>query len=162
MPNWSKMLNVSQYLRTLNSDVTEIILDGRDIQNDSWTELSRFRDLEKLSAIDCGIRDLAGFPVLPKLRVLTLHDNAIDELTPIQQACPQLQRLGIANNFLFYISQLEPLRLLPNLKSLDLEDNDVCALVQFDMFMERCFPNVKKSFVDFYDSDSDTEHGVDD
>ncbi|XP_055344558.1 acidic leucine-rich nuclear phosphoprotein 32 family member A-like [Paramacrobiotus metropolitanus] len=130
------------------------------LKEDAWVELSRFQELEKFSAIDCGIRSLLGFPLLPKLRVLVLHDNQLDEFTVLQHTCPELQRLGIANNFVFFPSQLEPLRHLPKLVSLDVEDNDVCNILRFEVYMSRNFRNVKRHVVDFYDSDSDDDTGA--
>lgn len=93
--------------------------------------LDAFTNLQSLSLCSLGLTSLEGFPALPKLTTLTLSDNRLTGGLQhlVSAGATGLCRLDLANNRIARLDELEPLRQLKHLSSLDLLDCPVDSRV---------------------------------
>lgn len=117
---------IEEELRGKSPDeVVDLVLDN-SISGGSLDGLSsNFVNLEYLSVNSVGLHSLGNFPTLLKLRKLELAENRIVNGLDKLQKCRELQSLCLTNNRIKNIQALEPLTLLPNLFSLDLDANPI-------------------------------------
>ncbi|XP_055327336.1 acidic leucine-rich nuclear phosphoprotein 32 family member A-like isoform X2 [Paramacrobiotus metropolitanus] len=120
-------------------------------------DLAKFQGLKKLSLIDCNLRSLEGLPRLPDLRILMLGDNNLDDLSPIPNCFPNLEKLSVVGNRIRLRDQLQPLTRLNKLRALDVEGNDICEIRGHDRWLKDTFPQVTHFIIVAYDVDGDEE-----
>lgn len=95
-----------------------------------------FTELEELSLSGCHIRSLAGFPALDVLDRLELADNNISQGLSALLKCSNLTKLTLSNNKIRDLAQLEPLKQLTLLRSLQLSD---CPIADSDEYPDNVF-----------------------
>ncbi|PNH09278.1 Acidic leucine-rich nuclear phosphoprotein 32-related protein [Tetrabaena socialis] len=85
--------------------------------------LDAFVNVQSLSLCGLGLTSLEGFPKLPKLARLTLSDNRIPGGLQhlVDAGLTSLRTLELANNRIASLEELAPLKALPSLQSLDLD-----------------------------------------
>lgn len=131
------------------SEITELNLDN--CRSMSFSALTNeFTNLESLSAINVGLISLKGFPELPALKRLELSDNRISSGLNILSSSPKLTYLNLGGNKIKDLETIEPLKELPNLKVLDLFNNEVTST---DSYREKLFaliPSLK--YLDGFDA----------
>ncbi|KAK2899615.1 acidic leucine-rich nuclear phosphoprotein 32 family member B-like [Channa argus] len=145
------------------SEVTELVLDNcrsSEGKVDGITE--EFSNLELLSLINVGLTSVADIPKLDKLKKLELSDNRISGgLEVLAERLVNLTHLNLSGNKFKDISTLEPLKKLPQLKSLDLFNCEVTNLADYRESIFKLLPQL--TYLDGYDiddceaSDSDGE-----
>ncbi|KAF6725702.1 Acidic leucine-rich nuclear phosphoprotein 32 family member B [Oryzias melastigma] len=151
------------------SEVPELVLDNcrsSDGKMEGITE--EFSNLELLSLINVGLTSMAGIPKLDKLKKLELSDNRISGgLEVLAERLVNLTHLNLSGNKFKDISTLEPLKKLPQLKSLDLFNCEVTNLADYRDSIFKLLPQL--TYLDGYDvndceaSDSEGEvDGIDD
>lgn len=132
------------------SEIAELNLDNCRSQSiDGLTDL--YTALESLSIINVGLTTLKGFPKLKNLRKLELSDNRISGGLNYLTGCVNLTHLSLSGNKIKDFDPLEPLKDLPNLKSLDLFN---CEVTNAEDYREKVFElltNLK--YLDGYDRD---------
>lgn len=123
---------------------------------------AEFSNLELLSLINVGLTSVADFPKLDKLKKLELSDNRISGgLEVLAERLVNLTHLNLSGNKFKDISTLEPLKKLPQLKSLDLFNCEVTNLADYRESIFKLLPQL--TYLDGYDiddceaSDSDGE-----
>ncbi|XP_055340972.1 acidic leucine-rich nuclear phosphoprotein 32 family member A-like isoform X1 [Paramacrobiotus metropolitanus] len=146
----------------LSASTPEMVFDGKRVPPAVLPLFVKFQGLEKLSLIDCDLWSLEGLPRLPCLRILMLGDNHIDDLSILPQSCPNLEKLSIVGNKIGLRDELEPLTLLPKLRALDVEGNELCEIRGHDRWLADKFPNVTRFLITAYDVDSEDEESDDD
>ncbi|XP_029939087.1 acidic leucine-rich nuclear phosphoprotein 32 family member B-like [Salarias fasciatus] len=151
------------------SEVQELVLDNCRTSNGKIEGITTdFANLELLSLINVGLTSVAGIPKLDKLKKLELSDNRISGgLEVLAEKLVNLTHLNLSGNKFKDISTLEPLKKLPQLKSLDLFNCEVTNLADYRESIFKLLPQL--TYLDGYDiddceaSDSDGEgDGVDD
>lgn len=92
-----------------------------------------------------GLTSLDGFPSLPSLRKLGLSENKISGglQNLISSGATNLRSLILANNRIASLTELEPLRQLRHLSSLDLLDCPVCSTPGFDKAVFKMLDELK-------------------
>uniref|UniRef100_A0A8C9ZYQ9 Acidic leucine-rich nuclear phosphoprotein 32 family member n=1 Tax=Sander lucioperca TaxID=283035 RepID=A0A8C9ZYQ9_SANLU len=149
--------------------VTELVLDNcRSGEGKIEGITEEFSNLELLSLINVGLTSVADVPKLDKLKKLELSDNRISGgLEVLAERLVSLTHLNLSGNKFKDISTLEPLKKLPQLKSLDLFNCEVTNLADYRDSIFKLLPQL--IYLDGYDiddceaSDSDGEgDGVDD
>lgn len=124
-----------------------------------------FTELEELSLSGCHIRSLAGFPALDVLDRLELADNNISQGLSALLKCSSLTKLTLSNNKIRDLAQLEPLKGLTLLRSLQLSD---CPIADTDEYPDNVFELlIHVTYIDQADKDgmeepSDDEDDSDD
>jgi len=124
-----------------------------------------FTELEELSLSGCHIRTLAGFPALDVLDRLELADNNISQGLSALLKCSNLTKLTLSNNKIRDLAQLEPLKGLTLLRSLQLSD---CPIADTDEYPDNVFELLTHvTYIDQADKDgmeepSDDEDDSDD
>ncbi|XP_055350337.1 acidic leucine-rich nuclear phosphoprotein 32 family member B-like [Paramacrobiotus metropolitanus] len=119
------------YLEGKPDDAKTIILDEFPITSFTGLPLQRFYNLRCLSANACGLTSVVGLPLMPNLTFLQLNDNRLGfaennpQLAALARTTPNLKRLTLANNGIITVQQLEPLKNLPALRTVDLYSNTV-------------------------------------
>ncbi|XP_078100386.1 acidic leucine-rich nuclear phosphoprotein 32 family member D-like [Sander vitreus] len=151
------------------TEVTELVLDNcRSGEGKIEGITEEFSNLELLSLINVGLTSVADVPKLDKLKKLELSDNRISGgLEVLAERLVSLTHLNLSGNKFKDISTLEPLKKLPQLKSLDLFNCEVTNLADYRDSIFKLLPQL--IYLDGYDiddceaSDSDGEgDGVDD
>ncbi|XP_068611756.1 acidic leucine-rich nuclear phosphoprotein 32 family member A-like isoform X2 [Brachionichthys hirsutus] len=150
------------------SEVQELVLDNcRATEGKIEGITDEFSNLERLSLINAGLTSVADVPKLDKLKKLELSDNRISSgLEVLAERLVNLTHLNLSGNKFKDISTLEPLKKLPQLKSLDLFNCEVTNLADYRESIFKLLPQL--TYLDGYDvddceSDSDGEgDGVDD
>lgn len=151
------------------TEVQELVLDNcRTTDGKIEGITAQFSNLELLSLINVGLTSVAGFPKLDKLKKLELSDNRISGgLEVLAERLVNLTHLNLSGNKFKDISTLEPLKKLPQLKSLDLFNCEVTNLADYRESIFKLLPQL--TYLDGYDiddceaSDSDGEgDGVED
>lgn len=151
------------------SEIKELVLDNchsNDGKMEGITE--EFSNLETLSLINVGLTSVAEIPKLDKLKKLELSDNRISGgLEVLAERLTNLTYLNLSGNKFKDISTLEPLKKLPQLKSLDLFNCEVTNLADYKESIFNLLPQL--TYLDGFDiddceaSDSDGEEdGVED
>ncbi|KAG2427909.1 hypothetical protein HYH02_014511 [Chlamydomonas schloesseri] len=94
--------------------------------------LDAFVNLKTLSLCSLGLTSLEGFPKLPKLERLILTDNRITGGLQhlVDAGLTSLRTLELANNRISRVEELECLKGLPSLQSLDVDQQ--ATKVEFD------------------------------
>lgn len=116
-------------------EIQDLNLDNcRATQIEGLTD--EFTNLTTLSLINVGLTTLKGFPNLPSLRKLELSDNRISGGLNFLHCCPKLDYLNLSGNKIKDIETLEPLKQLPELRTLDLFN---CEVTNGDSYRERVF-----------------------
>ncbi|MEQ2228400.1 Acidic leucine-rich nuclear phosphoprotein 32 member B [Ilyodon furcidens] len=151
------------------AEVQELVLDNcRSSEGKIEGITEEFSNLELLSLINVGLTSVADIPKLDKLKKLELSDNRISGgLEVLAERLVNLTHLNLSGNKFKDISTLEPLKKLPQLKSLDLFNCEVTNLGDYRDSIFTLLPQL--TYLDGYDvedceaSDSDGEgDGVDD
>nr|XP_043878552.1 acidic leucine-rich nuclear phosphoprotein 32 family member B-like isoform X2 [Solea senegalensis] len=149
--------------------VQELVLDNcRSSEGKIEGITEEFSNLELLSLINVGLTSAADLPKLDKLKKLELSDNRISGgLEVLAERLVNLTHLNLSGNKFKDISTLEPLKKLPQLKSLDLFNCEVTNLADYRESIFKLLPQL--TYLDGYDiddceaSDSDGEvDGVED
>jgi len=127
----------------------ELILDNcRSTSIEGLTD--EFVNLRFLSLIGVGLTNLKGFPKLAKLRKLELSDNRISGgLHILKDTVPRLTVLNLGNNRIKDLETLEPLKELPDLRSLDLYRNEITQIEDYRDKIFALLPGI--NFVDSVD-----------
>ncbi|XP_022047320.1 acidic leucine-rich nuclear phosphoprotein 32 family member B-like [Acanthochromis polyacanthus] len=151
------------------TEVQELVLDNcRSSVGKIEGITEEFSNLELLSLINVGLTSVADIPKLDKLKKLELSDNRISGgLEVLAERLVNLTHLNLSGNKFKDISTLEPLKKLPQLKSLDLFNCEVTNLADYRESIFKLLPQL--TYLDGYDiddceaSDSDGEvDGVED
>ncbi|XP_042257858.1 acidic leucine-rich nuclear phosphoprotein 32 family member B-like [Thunnus albacares] len=151
------------------TEVQELVLDNcRSSEGKIEGITAEFSNLELLSLINVGLTSVADIPKLDKLKKLELSDNRISGgLEVLAERLVNLTHLNLSGNKFKDISTLEPLKKLPQLKSLDLFNCEVTNLADYRESIFKLLPQL--TYLDGYDiddceaSDSDGEgDGVED
>ncbi|TKS65362.1 Endophilin-A1 Endophilin-1 SH3 domain-containing GRB2-like protein 1 SH3p4 [Collichthys lucidus] len=151
------------------TEVQELVLDNcRSSEGKIEGITGEFSNLELLSLINVGLTSVADIPKLDKLKKLELSDNRISGgLEVLAERLVNLTHLNLSGNKIKDISTLEPLKKLPQLKSLDLFNCEVTNLADYREPIFKLLPQL--TYLDGYDiddceaSDSDGEgDGVED
>mmetsp|Transcript_26672 Transcript_26672/g.48024 ORF Transcript_26672/g.48024 Transcript_26672/m.48024 type:complete len:185 (+) Transcript_26672:2-556(+) len=101
----------------------------QQLQQSYATEVCRqYTSLNFLSMSGCGLTSLANFPNLGALLKLDLSKNSITGGLDNLSNCVELMQLSLTENQIKTIDSLQPLANLPNLLSLELEDNPVAEV----------------------------------
>uniref|UniRef100_A0A3Q2ZR54 Acidic leucine-rich nuclear phosphoprotein 32 family member n=1 Tax=Kryptolebias marmoratus TaxID=37003 RepID=A0A3Q2ZR54_KRYMA len=145
------------------AEVRELVLDNcRSSEGKIEGITEEFSNLELLSLINVGLTSVADVPKLAKLKKLELSDNRISGgLEVLAERLVNLTHLNLSGNKFKDISTLEPLKKLPQLKSLDLFNCEVTNLGDYRESIFRLLPQL--TYLDGYDiddceaSDSDGE-----
>ncbi|XP_054656333.1 acidic leucine-rich nuclear phosphoprotein 32 family member B-like [Dunckerocampus dactyliophorus] len=146
-------------------DVQELVLDNCRASNGKFEGITEeFCNLETLSLINVGLTSVADIPKLVKLKKLELSDNSISGgLEVLAERLKNLTHLHLSGNKFKDISTLEPLKNLPQLKSLDLFNCEVTNLADYRESIFKLLPNL--TYLDGFDIDngeaSDSEGEVD-
>ncbi|XP_061524917.1 acidic leucine-rich nuclear phosphoprotein 32 family member D-like isoform X1 [Phycodurus eques] len=146
-------------------DVKELILDNSQTSDGRIEGITEeFCNLETLSLINVQLTTLADIPRLEKLKKLGLSDNRISGgLEVLAERLKNLTHLHLSGNKFKDISTLEPLKNLPQLKSLDLFNCEVTNLADYRESIFKLLPNL--TYLDGLDIDnceaSDSEGEVD-
>ncbi|KAJ0006234.1 hypothetical protein NQD34_013507, partial [Periophthalmus magnuspinnatus] len=149
------------------SEMKELVLDNcRSSEGKIEGITEEFANLERLSLINVGLTSVAELPKLQKLKKLELSDNRISGgLEVLAERLVNLTHLNLSGNKFKDISTLEPLKKLPQLKSLDLFNCEVTNLADYKESIFKLLPQL--TYLDGYDIDdceaSDSEgDGVED
>ncbi|XP_019733069.1 acidic leucine-rich nuclear phosphoprotein 32 family member A-like isoform X1 [Hippocampus comes] len=146
-------------------DVQELVLDNcRAVDGRIEGITEEFCNLETLSLINVRLTTLEDIPKLDKLKKLELSDNRISGgLEVLAERLKSLKHLHLSGNKFKDISTLEPLKNLPQLKSLDLFNCEVTNLADYRESIFKLLPNL--TYLDGFDIDdcegSDSEGEVD-
>jgi len=140
-------------------EITELNLDNcRSTQIAGLTD--DFVNLQNLSLINVGLTSLKGFPKLPMLKRLELSDNRLTTGLNALAGCPTLSTVNLSGNKLKDVESLEPMKDLPNLKSVDLFN---CEVTSVEGYREKVFeliPHLK--YLDGFDrNDQEAEESED-
>lgn len=149
------------------SELKELVLDNcRSSEGKMEGITEEFSNLERLSLINVGLTSVAELPKLQKLKKLELSDNRISGgLEVLAERLVSLTHLNLSGNKFKDISTLEPLKKLPQLRSLDLFNCEVTNLEDYKESIFKLLPQL--TYLDGYDIDdceaSDSEgDGVED
>jgi len=93
---------------------------------------------------DNEIQRIENFPLLRRVKTLYFTNNRIARIAPkLGTNLPQLHTLVIMNNKLENLGDLEPLRDLPTLRSLSLNNNNVQKKRNYRLFVVYLLPKLK-------------------
>ncbi|XP_028672491.1 acidic leucine-rich nuclear phosphoprotein 32 family member B-like [Erpetoichthys calabaricus] len=135
------------------AEVKELVLDNCRSDDGKIVGLSAdFENLEFLSMINVNLLSVANLPKLPKLRKLELSDNRISGgLEVLAEKTPNLVHLNLSGNKIKDLSTLDPLKKLPNLRSLDLFNCEVTMLQEYRDSVLGLLPQL--TYLDGFDAD---------
>lgn len=135
------------------SEMQELVLDNcRSSEGKIEGITEEFSNLELLSLINVGLTSVANIPKLEKLKKLELSDNRISGgLEVLAERLVNLTHLNLSGNKFKDISTLEPLKKLPQLKSLDLFNCEVTNLDDYRDSIFKLLPQL--TYLDGYDID---------
>lgn len=135
------------------SEMQELVLDNcRSGEGKIEGITEEFSNLELLSLINVGLTSVANIPKLEKLKKLELSDNRISGgLEVLAERLVNLTHLNLSGNKFKDISTLEPLKKLPQLKSLDLFNCEVTNLDDYRDSIFKLLPQL--TYLDGYDID---------
>ncbi|XP_029466786.1 acidic leucine-rich nuclear phosphoprotein 32 family member B-like isoform X1 [Rhinatrema bivittatum] len=135
------------------TEVKELVLDNCRSDDGKIIGLSAdFENLEFLSMINVNLVSVSNLPKLGKLRKLELSDNRISGgLEVLAERTPSLTHLNLSGNKIKDINTLEPLKKLPNLRSLDLFNCEVTMLNNYRESMFELLPQL--TYLDGFDAD---------
>uniref|UniRef100_A0A3B5ALH3 Acidic leucine-rich nuclear phosphoprotein 32 family member n=2 Tax=Stegastes partitus TaxID=144197 RepID=A0A3B5ALH3_9TELE len=135
------------------TEVQELVLDNcRSSEGKIEGITEEFSNLELLSLINVGLTSVADVPKLGKLKKLELSDNRISGgLEVLAERLVSLTHLNLSGNKFKDISTLEPLKKLPQLKSLDLFNCEVTNLADYRDSIFKLLPQL--IYLDGYDAD---------
>uniref|UniRef100_A0A8D3CMY1 Acidic leucine-rich nuclear phosphoprotein 32 family member n=1 Tax=Scophthalmus maximus TaxID=52904 RepID=A0A8D3CMY1_SCOMX len=135
------------------TEVQELFLDNcRSSEGKIEGITDEFSNLELLSLINVGLTSVADLPKLDKLKKLELSDNRISGgLEVLAERLVNLTHLNLSGNKFKDISTLEPLKKLPQLKSLDLFNCEVTNLADYRESIFKLLPQL--TYLDGYDID---------
>ncbi|XP_072560126.1 acidic leucine-rich nuclear phosphoprotein 32 family member B-like isoform X2 [Paramormyrops kingsleyae] len=132
-------------------EVVELILDNCRCPKGKIVGLTdEFLNLELLSMADVGLASLDGLPKLPKLRKLELPSNCISRLDALAEKTPALVQLNLRDNKIKDVSTLKPLKKLTMLRSVELLDCEVSALLEYRELVLAFLSQV--TYLDGYDT----------
>ncbi|NXP46026.1 AN32B protein, partial [Heliornis fulica] len=133
--------------------VKELVLDNCRSDDGKVIGLSSdFENLEFLSMINVSLLSMSNLPKLNKLRKLELSDNRISGgLEVLAERTPNLTHLNLSGNKIKDINTLEPLKKLPNLRSLDLFNCEVTMLINYRESVFTLLPQL--TYLDGFDAD---------
>uniref|UniRef100_A0A3Q3NHS0 Acidic leucine-rich nuclear phosphoprotein 32 family member n=1 Tax=Labrus bergylta TaxID=56723 RepID=A0A3Q3NHS0_9LABR len=126
------------------TEVSELVLDNcRTCDGKIEGITGEFSNLELLSLINVGLTSVSDFPKLDKLKKLELSDNRISGgLEVLAERLVSLTHLNLSGNKFKDISTLEPLKKLPQLKSLDLFNCEVTNLADYRESIFKLLPQL--------------------
>ncbi|NWR76468.1 AN32B protein, partial [Centropus unirufus] len=135
--------------------VKELVLDNCRSDDGKIVGLSSdFENLEFLSMININLLSVSNLPKLNKLRKLELSDNRISGgLEVLAERTPNLTHLNLSGNKIKDINTLEPLKKLPNLRSLDLFNCEVTMLINYRESVFTLLPQL--TYLDGFDADDE-------
>ncbi|KFP25216.1 Acidic leucine-rich nuclear phosphoprotein 32 family member B, partial [Colius striatus] len=133
--------------------VKELVLDNCRSDDGKIIGLSSdFENLEFLSMINVSLLSVSNLPKLNKLRKLELSDNRVSGgLEVLAERTPNLTHLNLSGNKIKDINTLEPLKKLPNLRSLDLFNCEVTMLINYRESVFTLLPQL--TYLDGFDAD---------
>uniref|UniRef100_A0A8D0GXG8 Acidic leucine-rich nuclear phosphoprotein 32 family member n=1 Tax=Sphenodon punctatus TaxID=8508 RepID=A0A8D0GXG8_SPHPU len=134
-------------------EIKELVLDNCRADDGKIVGLSSdFENLEFLSMININLLSVSNLPKLNKLRKLELSDNRISGgLEVLAERTPNLTHLNLSGNKIKDINTLEPLKKLPNLRSLDLFNCEVTMLLNYRESVFGLLPQL--TYLDGFDAD---------
>uniref|UniRef100_A0A8D0H5P9 Acidic leucine-rich nuclear phosphoprotein 32 family member n=1 Tax=Sphenodon punctatus TaxID=8508 RepID=A0A8D0H5P9_SPHPU len=137
----------------VSSAIKELVLDNCRADDGKIVGLSSdFENLEFLSMININLLSVSNLPKLNKLRKLELSDNRISGgLEVLAERTPNLTHLNLSGNKIKDINTLEPLKKLPNLRSLDLFNCEVTMLLNYRESVFGLLPQL--TYLDGFDAD---------
>ncbi|XP_055330498.1 acidic leucine-rich nuclear phosphoprotein 32 family member B-like [Paramacrobiotus metropolitanus] len=153
------------YLWDQPADSKTIILDEFPLADFCDIPLTRFTDLQCLSANACGVSSLLGLTQLPNLTYLQLNDNLLGYSTDphfeiLATATPNLKRLTLAHKGISTVDFLEPLKNLSALHTVDLFRNSVNRTHSSELF--RVIPQVMRWTGEDGDVESESDEEMND
>lgn len=99
---------------------------------------------DSIDLSDNEIVKLEGFPPLTRLTTLMVHNNRIARIGPnLGAALPKVETLGLANNKLANLPDLDPLAQLPALLRLNLHGNPVTKKPDYRHYVIGRLPKLK-------------------
>uniref|UniRef100_A0A1A8C619 Acidic leucine-rich nuclear phosphoprotein 32 family member n=1 Tax=Nothobranchius kadleci TaxID=1051664 RepID=A0A1A8C619_NOTKA len=136
------------------AEVQELVLDNcRSDEGKIEGITEEFSNLELLSLTNVGLTSVADIPKLDKLKKLELSDNRISGgLEVLAERLVNLTHLNLSGNKFKDLSTLEPLKKLPQLKSLDLFNCEVTNLGAYRDSIFTLLPQL--TYLDGYDVDN--------
>ncbi|KAJ0407466.1 hypothetical protein P43SY_005007 [Pythium insidiosum] len=112
------------------------------------SSLGSFRDLgtslqalQVLHVPHCGLRDLDGISALTALRELYAPHNEISDISPLTMH-EELSVVDLESNCIVDVGQIEQLAFCPQLSSLSLVANPVCAIDRFRQIVATFVPQL--------------------
>jgi len=121
------------------STIPELCLDkwrGSEISPRDKVILERFKNLNYLSFVGCGLKSLVNFPNLPNLVKLDLSENQIKGGFEHFPRFEELMEITLAGNLIESPEALRPLTRQPSLVSLDLFG---CPVNDVESYREKVF-----------------------
>lgn len=132
-------------------EITQLNIDNCHSSQQIEGITDDFKTLENLSAINCGLQSLKGFPFLSSLKKIDFSDNKLSNGLEFLAGCKNLTHINISGNSFSNVKAFEPLKDFANLKSLDAFG---CPIMDEPEFREKVFeilPNLK--YLDGFDKD---------
>lgn len=111
-------------------EIEELILDGWECSELTLSDkslLEEFTELEFLSMNNCGLTSLRNFPTLPQLLKLDLNGNKLVAGLGQLETLQNLMQLGLADNGIKDIGEVDALERMPALLVLDTTNCPVSA-----------------------------------
>lgn len=111
-------------------EIEELILDGwlcSELTLSDKSLLEEFTELEFLSMNNCGLTSLRNFPALPQLLKLDLNGNKIVAGLGQLEILQNLMQLGLADNGIKDVGEVDALERMPALLILDTTNCPVSA-----------------------------------
>uniref|UniRef100_A0A5F8GZR1 Acidic leucine-rich nuclear phosphoprotein 32 family member n=1 Tax=Monodelphis domestica TaxID=13616 RepID=A0A5F8GZR1_MONDO len=133
-------------------EVKDLVLDNCSSEDGKIGGLSsEFENLEFLSMISINLVSLANLPKLPRLPKAWMITSSLEAWRSWAERTPSLVQLNLSRNKIKDINTLEPLKKLPNLKSLDLFNCDVTMLMSYRESVFGLLPQL--TYLDGYSAD---------
>ncbi|XP_043844238.1 acidic leucine-rich nuclear phosphoprotein 32 family member B-like isoform X2 [Dromiciops gliroides] len=133
-------------------EVKDLVLDNFSHDGKIGGLSLEFENLEYLSMVAINLVSLANLPKFPQLRKVELSDNPLSGgLEVLAERTPSLIQLNLSGNKIKDINTLQPLKKLPNLKSLDPFKCDVTILMSYRRSVFALLPQL--TYLDGYDAE---------